>query len=170
MLFATQARSADFERMLHDGVWPDADLRTTVLLETCAPAAAAPRPPGRVRIVSYRNTEVIVEADSPDGGWVVLNDLWHPWWFADVDGKAAEILQGQRSVPGRRRAAGPPCRALHLPPHRRRVGASLTGRTGQTRHAMLSVHAGFSPAVPMSVPARATAPLGLQPRHLRDLP
>jgi uncharacterized membrane protein YfhO len=41
--------------------------------------------------VSYRNPEVRVVVDSPAGGWVVLNDLWHPWWFAEVDGQAAEI-------------------------------------------------------------------------------
>ena len=46
-----------------------------------------------MRIVSYRNTEVILEADSPDGGFVVLNDLWHPWWFAEIDGKPAPILR-----------------------------------------------------------------------------
>ena len=55
--------------------------------------AAIPRKPGRARIVSYRNSEVVVETDSPDGGWVVLNDLWHPWWFADIDGKPADILR-----------------------------------------------------------------------------
>ena len=42
VLFATQARSADFERMLQDGVWPDADLRSTVLLEH-APGRYRPR-------------------------------------------------------------------------------------------------------------------------------
>ena len=84
--------AADFARMLRDGVWPAADLRTTVLLER-PPAAAPPRRPGRVRIASYRNTEVVLEADSPDGGWVVLNDLWHPWWFAEVDGRPADILR-----------------------------------------------------------------------------
>ena len=41
--------------------------------------------------MSYRNTEVVLEADSPDGGWVVLNDPWHPWWFAEVDGKPARM-------------------------------------------------------------------------------
>ena len=92
VLFATEAKGADFTRMLTDGVWPAADLRSTVLLER-PPAAAAPRRPGRVRIVSYRNTEVVLEADSPDGGWVVLNDLWHPWWFATVDGRAADLLR-----------------------------------------------------------------------------
>jgi hypothetical protein len=92
VLLATQARPADFARMLQDGRWPDADLQTTVLLGN-APDAQAQRRPGRVRIVSYRNAEVIVEADSPDGGWVVLNDLWHPWWFASVDGQPAEMLR-----------------------------------------------------------------------------
>ena len=99
------------------------DLRTTVLLET---AAARPAPvrarPGRVRIVSYRNTEVVLEADSPDGGWVVLNDLWHPWWFAEVDGKPAEILRANVLF---RAVAVPPgrhTRALHVPAARRRLG------------------------------------------------
>jgi hypothetical protein len=81
-------------------MWPDADLRTTVLLESVPPrdrpaasmAATIPRP-GSALIASYRNTEVMLEADSPDGGFVVLNDLWHPWWFAEIDGKPAPILR-----------------------------------------------------------------------------
>ena len=92
VLFATEARSADFARLLDDGQWPQVDLRTTVLLENAA-AGAAPRPLGQVRILSYRHTEVIIEADSLQGGWVVLNDLWHPWWFADLDGAPATILR-----------------------------------------------------------------------------
>ena len=94
VLFATSARGADFARMLADGVWPDADLRSTVLLEGPAvPAVDGPRRPGSVRIARYHNTEVVLDVDSPDGGWAVLNDLWHPWWFAEVDGKPAETLR-----------------------------------------------------------------------------
>ena len=87
VLFATEAKAADFARMLADGVWPPPTCASTVLLER--PPARPPRPaaPASVRIASYRNTEVMLEADSPDGGWVVLNDLWHPWWFAEVDGR-----------------------------------------------------------------------------------
>ncbi|HEX5957213.1 MAG TPA: hypothetical protein VFY92_00970, partial [Hyphomicrobiaceae bacterium] len=109
VLFATGARQVDFAQMLDDGKWPDADLRTTVLLEASPssrlrgegrgggrPEATTPpvegqRRPGKVRIVSYRNSEVVLEADSPDGGWVVLNDLWHPWWMAEMDGRPVEI-------------------------------------------------------------------------------
>ena len=167
VLFATQARTTDFDRLLQDGIWPDTDLRSTVLLEQ-APAASASQPAGRARIASYRNTEVIVEADSPGGGWVVLNDLWHPWWFADVDGKAAEILRANvlfRAVPV------PPGRHVVRFVFRPVAGAwaELTGRSRQTRHAMRSVHAGFSPAVPKGGLARNCFP-SLQPRHLRDLP
>jgi hypothetical protein len=91
VLFATSAQAADFSRILRDGIWPNADPRSTVLLEHAVPAAA--RRAGQAQIVSYRNTEVIVQADSPDGGWVVLNDVWHPWWFAEVDGQQAELLR-----------------------------------------------------------------------------
>jgi hypothetical protein len=93
VLFATAAQAADFARMLQDGQWPDVDFRTTVLLEDAPPARSTPARPGQVRIVKYGNTEIELEADSPDGGWVVLNDVWQPWWFAEVDGRPAEILR-----------------------------------------------------------------------------
>ncbi len=91
VLFATQAREADFGTMLRDGGWPDVDFRRTVLLEGVA--ETAPRAPGAARIAAYRNTEVAIEAESPEGGWVVLDDVFHPWWRADVDGAPARILQ-----------------------------------------------------------------------------
>jgi hypothetical protein len=94
VLFARAARAADFDQLLADGQWPQADLAATVLLQAAAiPPVTAPRRPGHARILSYSNGKVVIAADSPDGGWVVLNDLWHPWWFADIDGKPAPILR-----------------------------------------------------------------------------
>jgi hypothetical protein len=93
VLFATEARQADFARLLADGVWPQGDLRNAVLIEHPPASRSTPRRPGKVRIARYANAEVRIEADSPDGGWVVLNDLWHPWWFAEVDGKPADMLR-----------------------------------------------------------------------------
>jgi hypothetical protein len=90
--FASSARSADFAAMLRDGQWPDVDLSQTVLLET-APNRAGPRRQGEARIRSYQNTEVTLEVDSPDGGWAVLHDLWHPWWYAELDGQPAALLR-----------------------------------------------------------------------------
>jgi len=93
VLFATEGRRADFARLLADGNWPAVDLRSTVLLEEPPPAPAAPRRAGSVRIVRYGNTEIVLQTDSPDGGWAVLNDVWHPWWRAEVDGRPAPVLR-----------------------------------------------------------------------------
>jgi hypothetical protein len=90
--FATQAQAADFARLLRDGQWPAVDLSSTVLLEG-AVATQGQRRRGQVSIVSYQNTEVKLEVDSPDGGWAVLNDVWHPWWYVELDGKPAQLLR-----------------------------------------------------------------------------
>jgi hypothetical protein len=57
---------------------------------------------GSARILRYANTEVDIEADAPNGGFLVLNDAWHPWWRAEVDGRPADILKANvlfRAVP-----------------------------------------------------------------------
>lgn len=92
VLFAHEARPADFETLLTTGAWPQFDPTQTILLETAAVIAQVRRP-GTSLIRSYRNTEVVIDANSPDGGWVVLNDVWQPWWFVTVDGKNAPMLR-----------------------------------------------------------------------------
>jgi hypothetical protein len=84
---------SDVEALLRGGSWPDVDPRRTVLLASRPAGVTASLAGGTARIVSYRNTEIVVEADSPNGGLVVLNDVWHPWWRATVDGAPAEILK-----------------------------------------------------------------------------
>jgi hypothetical protein len=109
-------RLADFEDMLRTGVWPDADPRTTVLLER------APRPSfppaavtgGAARIVSYANTEIVIETDTPANAMLVLNDAWHPWWRATMDGTPAEILRANLLF-----------RAVAVPPGRHTVRFSF---------------------------------------------
>jgi hypothetical protein len=48
---------------------------------------------GRARLLRYANTEVVVEVEAPAGGILLLNDVWQPWWRADIDGSDAEILR-----------------------------------------------------------------------------
>ena len=87
---------ADFSDLIRDG-WPDVDPRRTVLLEQ--PLAAPPRAAdseavaGSARILRYANTEIDIEVEALDGGFLVLNDAWHPWWRAEVDGQPADILK-----------------------------------------------------------------------------
>jgi hypothetical protein len=133
VLFATAAKAADFAQMLKDGRWPEADLSTTVLLQD-APAAQPERRPGRVRILSYHNTNVVLEVESPDGGWAVLNDPWQPWWGAEIDGRPAEIKRANVLF-----------RAVEVPPGRHTVRFTfrpLWGAwrqlTGGVRHSVVS--------------------------------
>lgn len=91
VLFAWEARQADFDALIATGAWPDFDPTRTVLLQ--ARDDTGPRRPGTASIRSYRNTEVLIDVDSPDGGWVVLNDVWQPWWTAAVDGQNVAILR-----------------------------------------------------------------------------
>lgn len=93
VLFAGNALRADFSELMKSGAWPEFDPRRTVLLDRAiTPAEAALKDDSRsIRIVSYRNTEVIIEVDSEKGGFVVLNDSWDDWWYAEVDGRPAAI-------------------------------------------------------------------------------
>lgn len=93
VLLATQWQKADFAKLVGDGGWPDVDPRRTVLLEQAPANAPNGGEAGSVRILRYDNTDIEIEADAPSGGFVVLNDVWHPWWRASVDGKPAGILK-----------------------------------------------------------------------------
>jgi hypothetical protein len=93
VLLATQWQKADFAKLLGDGVWPQFDPRRTVLLEEVPANAPTGGEAGSARILRYDNTDIEIEADAPSGGFVVLNDVWHPWWRATVNGKPAEILK-----------------------------------------------------------------------------
>jgi hypothetical protein len=87
---------ADFDDLMRNG-WPDIDPRRTVLLGQRPPvaprAADSKAVAGSARIQRYANTAIDIEADAPDGGFLVLNDVWHPWWRAEVDGRPTDILK-----------------------------------------------------------------------------
>ncbi|WP_100962770.1 hypothetical protein [Bosea sp. FBZP-16] len=87
---------ADFEGMTQSGHWPEVDAQQAVLLEV-EPPFAPPEGPARVRadlrLSRYENTEIEIEVTAAAAGFVVLNDIWHPWWRATVDGVDAEILK-----------------------------------------------------------------------------
>jgi hypothetical protein len=93
VLFASQARLADFEQLIRTGALPDVDFAKTVLLDHLpGPDSSGEGVEGRVKILSYRNTEVVIDSSANGPGYVVLNDVWHPGWQADIDGRPAEVL------------------------------------------------------------------------------
>jgi hypothetical protein len=100
LLFAFDWQPANFEQMAKDGRWPASfDPRRTVLLRSKQghPGMTHLRPvslrEATTSLDIYRNTEVQVTVDTPRAGFLVLNDVWHPWWFATIDGKPADVLR-----------------------------------------------------------------------------
>lgn len=91
VLFVPASQRADFAAILRDGVWPVTDFRSTVLLDH--DVASPGQGTGSVAITSYANTLVEIDVESERGGFVVLNDTWHPWWRVTVDGRPAELLR-----------------------------------------------------------------------------
>lgn len=90
-----------FDRLLQHGSWPsDFDPTRSVLIDVAArrlrpdqPAPSQTDDVGAVSIVTYRNDDVVLEAKMHRDGFLVLNDLWHPWWTALVDGAPSEMLK-----------------------------------------------------------------------------
>jgi hypothetical protein len=86
---------ADFGKLIASG-WPaDVDPRKTVLLDKAPRAASLTmfETAGTAQLVRYTNTVVEIAVDSPNGGIVLLNDVWHPWWRATIDRVEAEIFR-----------------------------------------------------------------------------
>jgi hypothetical protein len=124
VLFATRVQDADFASMIETGVWPTTNFRNVVLLEG-AKADGKARAPGRARISSYKNTEVVIDVASPDGGWVVLNDVWHPWWRVEIDGQPAPLLRANAIF-----------RAVNVPPGDHKVRFHFQPFEGLTEQMM----------------------------------
>ena len=95
VMLLTDWRRRRFRRALAQRL-ADVDPRRTVLLKK-APVgvsrSAAAGAGGSARLLRYANTEVVVEVEAPAGGILLLNDVWHPWWRASIDGSDAEILK-----------------------------------------------------------------------------
>ena len=98
VMFVKDWQHANFEHIIEEGRWPEFNPAETVLLngepEVAGAAAdvvwdAESLPDVRIRL--YENTIVEIEVTATEEGFVVLNDVWHPWWQADVDGKPAVI-------------------------------------------------------------------------------
>jgi len=137
VLLATHSESADFAAILKDGRWPQFDPRTTVLLEpvvaamtaagSAAPvvATAASGAPA-ITMRRYENALVEIVAETAVPAFVVLNDVWHPWWSATLDGVPTPIHRANVMF-----------RAVAVPPGRHVVHMRFTpvsGLLAQLRH------------------------------------
>jgi hypothetical protein len=138
-----EARRADAATIIASGQWPpEFDPRRVVLVERDAPLPPTPgnRPPGSAAMLDYGTDTVKVEALSPQGGFLVLNDVWQDWWRAEVNGMPAELLRANAIF-----------RAVAVPEGR----STVTFRFDPWRGALAGLEARFRPAgapVPASIP------------------
>ena len=100
VLFVHDWKRVRFADLVESGRWPQFDPTRTVLLEDPpVPEAvgeapvAEPAPKSPVRIRRYKNAAVEIEVDASAAGFLVLNDAWHPWWTARVDGEEVDIYR-----------------------------------------------------------------------------
>ena len=97
VLFADSARSVDFEEIVETGHWPRGfDPTREVLLEDIeddTPRSGVDEHAGYARVIKYRNTVVEIEVHARRPGYLVLNDAYHPWWRATIDGEQAPIMK-----------------------------------------------------------------------------
>jgi len=90
---------------------PDFSVETSAVVDRLPPGWSNPRETephslGRVRIVSYGTDEVMLDVDTEERAFLVLNDSYFPGWEARVDEKPAEIFRTNVFVRGLPVASG----------------------------------------------------------------
>lgn len=93
VMVVPEARPLDQDGLVRSGQWPSTDFRHVVFVEPSALPLPRGGTGGTARIMRYGQTEIVIAVEAPRGGVLLLNDVWHPWWFAEVDGEPARILR-----------------------------------------------------------------------------
>lgn len=136
VMIAPKAEITDQDKLLQFGNWPGTDFASTAYIEKTTQDLPGEGAGGTARIRDYRNTDIAIETNTPRGGVLLLNDVWHPWWFAEADGRDVPVLRANaafRAVilpPGTRelRFRFQPMRGLW-----RDLSARLTGKSSISR-------------------------------------
>jgi len=137
--FAARARAADTPARAHEVVEElvaRGDDRTVVVEAEAAPDTAA----GTVVAISRAPEELRIEAESPAGALLVVNDAFWPGWRARVDGEEVPVLAADLLVRAVRWPAGRHTLVMRYEPLEVRVGWILSG-LGALAAAGLALHA-----------------------------
>ena len=86
--------AADQDAILKSGEWPvHFDPQAQVVLSPDDAAKVTNGGIGNASLKDCDSQKVEVEVNAPWGGVLVLNDVWHPWWRATVDGHEQPIMR-----------------------------------------------------------------------------
>ena len=92
VMIARTAQITNQMQLAQFGTWPGTDFHAVAYIEQ----TSQPLPidgGGTARIRRYANTEIMIDIEAPNGGVLLLNDVWHPWWVAEMDGTPAPVLR-----------------------------------------------------------------------------
>lgn len=93
VMIVPEAQPIDQDRLIRTGEWPSTDFRNVVFVEHSALPLPRRGTGGTASITRYGHAAIDIAVEAQRGGVLVLNDVWHPWWFAEVDGMPAKILR-----------------------------------------------------------------------------
>lgn len=97
VMVVPEAQITDQDQLVTSGQWPSTDLRRVAFVErTALPlprARATGSATGTAQITRYGNAEITIAVQTARPAVLVLNDVWHPWWFAEIDGKRTPVLR-----------------------------------------------------------------------------
>jgi len=91
--------------------------------------APAPQIPDHAELKTYTPTEIEIEAQSANGGYVLINDQYDPDWQVRVDGRAAPLLRADYILRAVAIPAGPSKITLHYVAHYPIAGLNLPADT-----------------------------------------
>jgi hypothetical protein len=77
-----------------EAFWNMDAVQDRVILEREPALSYDPEPEGSAEIVFNSDQKIVIEADSPQGGILVLNDSYYPEWHVFVDGEERDMLRG----------------------------------------------------------------------------
>jgi hypothetical protein len=95
-MFVANWQISDFDELLKTGKWPQFNPRQTVLLESAPDkieAKSTKQAKSSVVINTYRNGRIELSVSSDQAGFLVLNDSYHPWWYATVDDTPVDVMK-----------------------------------------------------------------------------
>ena len=93
-MIAAKAVGADQDRLIETGEWPKTfNPKEEVVLSPDVAAHLPSGGEGSVRLRMYGTRRTVMDVHAPQGGILVLYDIWHPWWRVYVDEEEQPLLR-----------------------------------------------------------------------------
>jgi hypothetical protein len=93
VMLVGRAEILNQDQLVKTGEWPSTDFAERAFVEPTREDLPQGPSRGAARLTQYGHGTIRVQVEAPARALLVLNDVWHPWWFAEIDGNPARILR-----------------------------------------------------------------------------